>query len=159
MPVPPEATVSVAGVNTTTGSSVSGGGLIVTVKVAEPEFPAASRAVAVQTLVVWDVTVGAVNVDPAKVPPFVQVTEGPLATATLSVADTVDVPVLPDSTVSVVGENATLGAVLSTTGGGVTLEDVLLLPPQADKKRRHKHTGTFFNITTMVTSTFALAQC
>ena len=44
--------------------AIIGGGKIVTVKVAELELPAASRAVAVHTLVVFSVTDGAVNVEP-----------------------------------------------------------------------------------------------
>ncbi len=112
---------------------------MVTVKVADPELPAASLAVAVHTLVVFSVTVAAVNVVSEKAPLFVQVTFGPEVTLTLSVAVTVEVPVSPDDTVNVAGLNETDGGAVSTTGG-VTLPPPLLplpLPPQADKVSAH----------------------
>ena len=68
MAVCPDATVSVGGENVITGAVVSGGGggVTVTVSVAEPSLPAASLMVAVQTLVVSAVTAGAVNVSVPK---------------------------------------------------------------------------------------------
>jgi len=84
VPEPPDKTDRVTGVIVTTGAVVSG--FTVTVKVAVPSLPAASPAVAVHSMVVAAVTVGAVNIPPEKAPPFVQVVVGPLVTATLSVA-------------------------------------------------------------------------
>jgi len=100
VPVDPDATVSVVGLNVKTGAVVSGGGggVIVTVKIAVPILPAASPAVAVHTLVVLAVTAAAVKVfvETVNVPPFVQVTVGPDVTPRLSVAVKVDVPVDSD---------------------------------------------------------------
>ena len=106
-----------------------------TVKVPVPELPAASDAVAVHTLVVAAVTDGAVNVEPEKLPPFVQATEGPLVTPTLSVAVNVELPVAPDSTVKLFGLNETTGRVVSAAGGGGGVaggtDELPLPPPQA----------------------------
>ena len=110
---------------------VATGALIVTVKVLLPELPAASEAVAVQILVVWTVTAGAVNTLFAKAPPFVHETVGPDVMPTLSVAVSVDVPVAPEATVSVLGEKVKTGEAVSTgVGGGVNVvPPPLLLPP------------------------------
>jgi len=91
---------------------------MVTVKVPVPSLPAASLAVAVQTLSVFAVTVAAVKtlVATLKLPPFVQLTVGPVVTAVSSVAVSVELPVWPDSTESVAGLNVTTGAVVSGTG-------------------------------------------
>lgn len=89
-----------------------------TVSVPVPLFPAASPAVAVQTLVIFNPVRGAVKVPFAKLPPFVQVTVGPVVTAVLSVAVRVDAPVASESTVNVAGLKATTGAVVSPAGGG-----------------------------------------
>lgn len=131
---------------------VVGGGVMVTVSVAVPSFPAASLAVAVQTLIVSAVTVGAVNVLVATSndPLFVHVTLGPLVTATLSVAETVEFPVIPDSTVNVAGSKLTCGAAVSAGGGGgggttgvVEPEDPPEEPPpQADKRTAQKTADT-----------------
>ena len=127
VPVPPETTESAAGLKDRLGASVSGtGAVIVTVKVAELEFPAASPTVAVHTLVVSAVTAGAVKVLPEKLPPLVQLTVGPDVTRTLSVVVKVAVPVPPEATVRVAALNDTEGDVVSATGvGAVTdpLED------------------------------------
>ena len=131
--VSPESNVNVVALNETAGASVSG--VIVTFNVAVPEFPAASPAVAVHALVVAVVTTGAVNVPPAKLPPLVQLTVGPVVTPVLSVAVTLAAPVVPPVSDNVVGLNVTEGAAVSATGaggGGVTppLEDDPP-PPQA----------------------------
>lgn len=63
--------VNAAGENDIAGFVVSGLGRIETVKVPLAVFPATSVAVAVQTLVVFSMTVGAVKVDLINVPPFV----------------------------------------------------------------------------------------
>lgn len=83
-----------------------------------PVFPAASPAVAVQTLVRFVVVDGAVNVLPENAPPFVHVTVGPVVTATLSVVDKVELPVAAEDTVNVSGVKVTVGAVVSAGGGG-----------------------------------------
>jgi len=135
VPVVPDATVRLAGLNVSVGAVVSGtGGVTVTVRSAVPELPAASLALAVQMTVVSDVTVGAVNVFPEKLPPFVQVVVGPEVTPTLSVAVSVDVPVSPETTVKVETLKETIGTVVSATGGaggGVTLPPEDDPPPQA----------------------------
>ena len=91
--------------------------MIVTVKVAVPSLPASSMAVAVQTEAVSVSTTGAVKVFVAtsKLPPFVQVTVGPVVTAILSVAVSVAVPVAPEKTVNVPGLKVTVGASVSGT--------------------------------------------
>ncbi len=97
-------------------------------------MPAASPAVAVHTLDVSAAIEAAVNMLFAtlKLPPFVQVTLGPVVTPTASVADKVDAAVLPDSTVKVAGLKVTVGAVVSVTTGGVIVppDDP---PPQAER--------------------------
>lgn len=108
-----------------------------TVRVAFPLLPAASEAIAVQTLCVCTVTEGAVKVLPENVPPLVQVTVGPVVTATLSVAVSVEAPVMPDVTVSVAGEKETVGAVVSVgvgVGVGAKFPPPLEPPPQAAKR-------------------------
>ena len=135
----PDATVKVTGLKLTTGASVSGIiAVIVTVKVAEPSFPAASLAVAVQTLSVSAVTAAAVKtfVPTLNSPPFVQVTFGPTVIPTESVAVKVELPVASDSTLRVTGLKDKDGAVVSATGvgagGGVVVVDPPP-PPQADR--------------------------
>lgn len=108
-------------------------GVIVTVSVAEAELPAASLAAAVQTLVVVVVTFGAVKTLAAKLPPFVQVTVGPVVMPTLSVAVRVDAPVLPPVTARLAGLNESDGALLSGVGVGV---DPPPPPPQAERVNR-----------------------
>ena len=75
--------------------------------------------------------------DPAsKLPPFVQVTVGPVEIPLASVALRVDEAVVEETTVSVEGLKETTGAVVSETGGGGVGVPPLLLPPpppQADK--------------------------
>ena len=135
--LPPDA-VKVDGLKVNVGAVVSG--LIVTVRVALEEFPAASLADAVQTLVVTLVTIGAVNVDPVNAPPFVHVVVGVAARPILSVAVRLDTPALPPIIESEVGLKDMAGAVVSATGagggGGVTvpLEDEPP-PPQATVPR------------------------
>lgn len=111
---------------------------VVTVSVAVPTLPAASLAVAVQTLVISEhLDCGAVNVPLEKLPPFVHVTVGPEVTPTLSVADGDALPVWPAATVSVEGLKLTEGAITSPKtvggggggGGGTTAEPPLLVPP------------------------------
>jgi len=139
VPVAPDCTINVAGVNVRTGAVVSG--VMVTVNVAVPTFPAASLAVAVQTDSVFSVkSASAVNtlVATSKLPPVVQSTSGPTVTPTLSVAVSVEVAVMADSTLSVAGLNETAGAVVSAAGGGgggggLVVPPLLPPPPQADK--------------------------
>ena len=94
---------------------------MVAVSVAVPVFPAASVAVAVQILTVFDVTLAGVNkfVAALYAPPLVHVTVGPLVIATLSVAERVDVAVWPEATVNVAGLKDKTGADVSGGGGGV----------------------------------------
>jgi hypothetical protein len=113
-----DSTLKVTTLNATTGAVVSGAGVgvIVTVNVPVPSLPAASPAVAVHTLVVSAVTAAAVKIFVAtsKLPPFVQVTVGPDVTPNASLAVRTDEPVISDSTESVIGLNATVGAAVST---------------------------------------------
>lgn len=106
-----------------------------TVSVAEPVLPAASLAVAVQTLCVSAVTAAAVNVLVATLnePPFVQLTFGPTVIPTASVADKVEVAVASDSTVNEFGLKDNAGATVSTTGGGGVGVLPPPPPPQADR--------------------------
>ena len=129
----PDATVKVAGLNARVGAVVSGA--IETVRTAVEEFPAASLAVAVHSLVVAVVTIGAVKVFPENVPPFVQFVVGPDVIPTLSDADKVEAAEPPPTAESDVGLKETFGAVVSATGGGgggvtVPLDDDHP-PPQA----------------------------
>ena len=116
----PDETDKIAGLNARAGAVISGE--ILTDKTAVFSFPAASLTVAVQSLVVADVTTGAVNVPPEKAPPFVHVMAGPDATPTLSETDRVDKPVPPPITESVVGLKEATGAVSSTIGVTVTVK-------------------------------------
>ncbi len=127
----PDGTVKVSGLNDRTGASVSG--TIVTVRVAEDEFPAASLAVAVHSLVVDDATIGALNVPAENVPPLVQLIVGPSVIRTLSVADKLDEAVPPPKTDKVAGLNDSEGDVVSATGGGGVTDplDEEEPPPQA----------------------------
>ena len=122
----------------TVNNSIASSGIVTeTVNVPVPEFPAASVAVAVQTLVTFSSVVGAVNVSPENIPPFVQVTDGPSVTPTLSVAVNVEFALSPDLTLKLDGLKVTAGEVVSAAGGGGTfglgLELMLELelpPPQ-----------------------------
>jgi hypothetical protein len=106
---------------------------MVTVNVPVPVFPAASLAVAVQMLVVVVVTAAAVKIllPTSKLPPFVQVTVGPLVTPNASVAVRMEVSVISDSTVSVVGLNSTVGGVVSTGAVIVTVNVAVPVLPAA----------------------------
>ena len=128
----PDETVKVAGLNARVGAVVSGA--IETVRTAVEEFPAVSLAVAVHSLVVAVVTIGAVKVFPENVPPFVQFVVGPDVIPTLSDAVKIEATEPPPTAESDVGLKETFGAVVSATGGGggvtVPLDDDPP-PPQA----------------------------
>lgn len=100
-------------------------------------MPAESEAVAVQTLVTFEVTFGAVNIPPAKLPPFVQSTFGPEVIPTLSLAARAESPVAEDVTSKTGGSNETTGGVVSMdpVGGGVDVESELLDPPPHEASR------------------------
>lgn len=126
----PDSTVTLSGEKETDGASVSIG-VIDTVSMAVLSLPAASPAVAVHTLVVSTDTAGAVKVDPEKLPPFVHSTLGPVVTPRLSVAVTVDVPDIPDSTSKFAGLKDIDGTVVSAAGGvGVGGADGVTLPEE-----------------------------
>lgn len=133
----PDSTESVIGEKLKLGAVVSGGGVIVTVRVAVPALPAASLAVAVQTLCVFVVTIAAVKIllVTSKLPPLLQVTSGPTVTPTSSAAVKVDIAVMPDSTVSAGGAKLTAGAVksMSSSGSGSGIASKME-PSQADTK-------------------------
>ena len=129
-PVPPLITESVAGLKLKTGAAVSGGaGIIVTVRVPVPSLPAASCAVAVQTLIVSWVTAAAVKTPPAKLPPLVQLTVGTIgAVLPASLAVKVIFCVCPEMTVAVLGLKVSVGPVVSGGGGGVSVTEKLPVP-------------------------------
>ena len=87
----PDETDKIAGLNARAGAVISGE--ILTDKTAVFSFPAASLTVAVHSLVVSTVTIGAVNVLPEKLPPFVHENVGPDIMPTLSELVTVETPV------------------------------------------------------------------
>ena len=109
--VAPEATVRVSGLKDKTGGSVSGG-VMVTVSVAVPVFPASSVAAAVHWAMVSTSTSGAVYMLFAKEPAS-HVTSGTTVPSRLSVAVRVDDPVSPESTEIVAGLKVTTGGVVS----------------------------------------------
>ena len=127
--VPPDMTVTVSGENSIVGGVVSG--LIVTVSVASAELPAASLAVAVHVSVVCALTLGAVSVLLAKLPPALQVTVGVPTTPTLSEKDKVELALWPVSTVRLAGEKLIVGAVVSATGVPPPPLELPPPPPQA----------------------------
>ena len=76
-----------------------------------PVLPAASDALAVQTLIKSVSVSGAVNMPSDHAPPFVQVTFGPDVIATLSDADSVEVAVSFAATDNSSGEKDRTGAI------------------------------------------------
>ena len=116
VPVLPDTTVKLAGAKDNTGAVVSG--VIETDRTAVEALPAASLTVAVHSLVVELVTIGAVNVPAENTPPFVHVVVGPELMPTLSEAVKFEIPELPPTRDNDVGLKAIEGAVVSATGGG-----------------------------------------